>query len=77
MESASLVVQRLSTLSGTLFTGAESAEVFGCLWGLLEKTQDDAALVATFDFDVKEDLMFDRLAFDHVYAVQLSIMDFC
>ena len=64
MESAAFVVQRLSAVSGALFTSAESAKVFRCLWSLLEKTQDDSALVAAFDFDVEKDLVFNSLALD-------------
>ena len=66
MESASFVVQRLSTLSCALFTGTKSSKVLRSLGGLLEKTQDDSALVAAFNLDIEEDLMFDRLAVDHV-----------
>eukprot|EP00534_Pseudo-nitzschia_fraudulenta_P011629 CAMPEP_0201215244 /NCGR_PEP_ID=MMETSP0851-20130426/188858_1 /ASSEMBLY_ACC=CAM_ASM_000631 /TAXON_ID=183588 /ORGANISM="Pseudo-nitzschia fraudulenta, Strain WWA7" /LENGTH=251 /DNA_ID=CAMNT_0047504689 /DNA_START=202 /DNA_END=958 /DNA_ORIENTATION=- len=62
VESASLVVQRLSALSDALFTGAEGTEVLGSFGGFAEETKDDASLLATGDFDVEEDLCLDGLA---------------
>lgn len=32
MESAIFVVERLSTLSNSFFSGAQSAEIFSCFW---------------------------------------------
>lgn len=62
VESATLVVQRLSALSDTLLTSAKSTEVFGGFGSLAEETHDDAAAFATCDFDVEEDLGSDGLA---------------
>jgi len=62
VESATLVVQRLSALSNTLLTSAKSTEVFGGFGSLAEETHDDAAAFAACDFDVEEDLGSDGLA---------------
>ena len=62
VESAALVVQRLSALSDTLLTSAKCTEILGGFGSLAEETHDDAAAFATCDFDVEEDLGCDCLA---------------